>query len=76
VDNAVTERAKGVQNRPAGGGKWAGKAKKILFRRNERKTLLKIKELDISGPQKNCFFSAKTPIEAKSMAKNRRFGGH
>jgi hypothetical protein len=41
MKNAATGRAKGVLNRPVGGG-FGAKYKKILNRRNEPKVLLKI----------------------------------
>jgi hypothetical protein len=42
MENADTERVREIRKRSAG-GKRARNAKKILFRRNEPKTLLKIK---------------------------------
>jgi hypothetical protein len=41
--NPATERVRELRNRDAGGGRRARNAKKILFRWNEPKTLLKIK---------------------------------
>ena len=49
--NAPADRSQGVLNRPAGGGKSAPNAKKILNRGNEPKNLLKAKELAFSGAQ-------------------------
>src|SRR5208337_3270171 len=59
--NAATERGRELQNRPGGGGKRAWKAKKILFRRNEPKTLLKIQRLAFSGAQNGLSFQGKNP---------------
>jgi hypothetical protein len=49
MKNAATSPAKAVRNQPCGGGKPAENAKKMLFRRNEPKIMLKIKELAFSG---------------------------
>jgi hypothetical protein len=73
MEHGATARAEGVPNRPAGGGRWAEIAKKMLFRGNEPKTLLKIKNLAFLGPQNELFFVLQeTPIKAKKMAKNPR----
>jgi hypothetical protein len=47
--SAAAQWAGRVQDRPAGGRKLLQNAKKILFRRNKLKNLLKIKELAILG---------------------------
>ncbi len=49
MENAAAEFAKGVGDRAAEGRNWAGNAKKMLFRRNEPKTLLQLKELAFFG---------------------------
>jgi hypothetical protein len=59
--NAAPERVRELQNRPGGSGKWAPSAKKILFRRNEPKTLVKIKQLAFSGAQNELPFQGKNP---------------
>ena len=55
MENAATERAQGVLNRPVGGGELAQNTKKILNRRNEPKIMLKIQDLAFSGPQNELF---------------------
>jgi len=60
VDGA-TARAQGVPNRPAGGKRLGENAKKMLFRGNEPKTLLKIKNLAFSRPQNELYFVCKKP---------------
>jgi hypothetical protein len=59
--HGATARAQGVPNRPAGGGRCGEIAKKMLFRGNEPKTLLKIKNLAFSGPQNELLFVCKKP---------------
>jgi len=59
--NAATEGLRELRNRPAGGGKRAQNAKKILFRRNEPKALLKIKQLAFLGAQNELPFQGKNP---------------
>jgi hypothetical protein len=51
MTKAPADRSQGVPNRPAGGGKWAQNAKKILNRGNEPKNLLKATELAFLGAQ-------------------------
>jgi hypothetical protein len=55
------QRAQGVPNRLGGGGRWAENARKMLFRGNEPKVLLKIKNLAFSGPQNELHFVCKKP---------------
>jgi hypothetical protein len=45
MEKAARKGEKGVGDRPAGGGKWTANAKKMLFRGNKLKALLRIKEL-------------------------------
>jgi hypothetical protein len=59
--NALADRSQGVLNRPAGGGKSAQNAKKILNRGNEPKNLLKANELAFSGAQNEPNFQAQKP---------------
>jgi hypothetical protein len=59
MEHGATARGQGVPNQPAGGGRWAEIAKKMLFRGNEPKTLLKIKNLAFSGPQNELLFECK-----------------
>ena len=59
MENAATERAQGVLNRPVEGGKLAQNTKKILNRRNEPKLLLKMQDLAFSEPQNELFFEFK-----------------
>ena len=61
MEQGATARGQGVPNQPAGGGRWAEIAKKMLFRGNEPKTLLKIKSLAFSGPQNELLFVCKKP---------------
>jgi len=61
MEKVATERMREPRNRDARGGKWAQNAKKILFRRNEPKTLLKIKQLAFSGAQNELSFQGKNP---------------
>ncbi len=61
MEHSATARAQGVPNRPAGGGKRGENAKKMLFRGNEPKTLLKIKNLAFSRPQNELYFVCKKP---------------
>ena len=60
-----TDCFRGVLSRPAGCGKWAQNTKKMLFRRNEPKSLLIIKELDVLGPKMNWFFRARNPDQSQ-----------
>jgi hypothetical protein len=59
MKNAATSPAKAVRNRPWGGGETGGKGKKMLFRRNEPKIILKIKELAFYGAQNELPFECK-----------------
>src|SRR5208337_808721 len=59
--------AKGVGDRPAEGGNWAGNAKKMLFRRNELNNLLQIKELAFFGAKNELLFEC---IKPQSKPKN------
>jgi hypothetical protein len=59
MEQGATARAQGVPNRHGGGGRWAENAKKMLFRGNEPKTLVKIKNLAFSGPQNELLFECK-----------------
>jgi hypothetical protein len=61
VEHGATARPQGVPNRPAGGGRWAEIGKKMLFRGNELKILLKIKNLAFSGPQNELLFECRKP---------------
>ena len=61
MEKAATERVREPRNRDARGGKWAQNAKKILFRWNEPKTLLKIQQLAFSGAQNELSFQGKNP---------------
>jgi hypothetical protein len=61
MEQGATARGQGVPNQPAGGGRWTEIAKKMLFRGNEPKTLLKIKSLAFSGPQNELLFEGKKP---------------
>jgi hypothetical protein len=49
MEKAATERGERVRSRSAGNGEWAENAKKMLFRGNEARDLLKTKELAFSG---------------------------
>jgi hypothetical protein len=70
--NDSTDRVQGVLSRPTGRGDWAQNTKKILFRRNEPKILLTIKELEVLGPKNELVLERHKPlIEPKNMAKNR-----
>src|SRR5208337_2795408 len=59
--HGATARGQGVPNRPGGGGRWAENAKKMLFRGNEPKILMKIKNLAFSRPQNELLFECKNP---------------
>jgi hypothetical protein len=59
--NDSTDRFQGVPSRPAGCGDWAQNTKKILFRRNEAKSLLKIKELAVLGPKNELVLESQKP---------------
>jgi hypothetical protein len=61
MECGATGRGQGVPNRPAGGGTWAEIAKKMLFRGNELKILLKAKNLAFSRPQNELPFERKKP---------------
>jgi hypothetical protein len=62
-------------NRPAGDGKRAQNAK-MLFRRNERKDLLKPKELSIFRGEKQSEFSgAKSPHQSQEYGEKSTTGG-
>lgn len=77
MKNGATERLKELRYRTAGGGKWDENEDKIVFRRNEPKGLLKIKQLAFFGTQKrNAFSGQKPPTKAKYMAKNPPLVGH
>jgi hypothetical protein len=49
MEKAATERGERVRSRSAGNGEWAEIAKKMLFRGNEAKNLLKTKDLALLG---------------------------
>ena len=55
------DRFQEILNRPAGCRKWAQNAKKILFRRNEPKILLTIKELAALGPKNELVLERQKP---------------
>jgi hypothetical protein len=55
----ASERGKQVANRRGGGGKCVENRKKILNRGNEPKSLLKVKELDLSGAKNELVFGRK-----------------
>ena len=59
--NDSTGRFKGVPSRPTGCGKSAQNTKKILFRRNEPKLLLTIKELAVLGPKNELVLDRQKP---------------
>jgi hypothetical protein len=68
MTNEPPDHLEGVLNRPGGGAKRSGNAKKILNRGNEAKHLLKAQDLAFSGPQNKLFFECKKP---RSKRKNR-----
>jgi hypothetical protein len=59
--NDSTGRFQGVLSRPAGCGRSAQNAIKILFRRNEPKILLKLKELAVLGPKNELVLESQKP---------------
>jgi len=63
--NDSTGRIQGVPSRPAGCGDWAQNTKKILFRRNEAKSLLKIKELAVLGPKNELVLESQSPDQSQ-----------
>ena len=76
MENAATGRGRELRNRPAGGGKRAQNAKKMVGRK-EAKELLKIKELAFSGGQNGLPFQGKKPpTKANNTAKNPPLVGH
>ncbi len=65
MENAATQRVTELRNRPAGGGKRAQNAKKMVGQK-EAKELLKIKELAFFGRSKRTAFSGqKTPHQSQ-----------
>jgi hypothetical protein len=68
MENARTERAKGIRNRPGAGAKGSGNAKKILNRGNEAKDLLNTQDVAFLGPQNELFFSAENPDRSEKTA--------
>jgi hypothetical protein len=76
MKNAATKRRKGIQNQPWSGGKPAENEKKMLFRRNEPKVLLKIKRLAFLGAQNELLFECKKcPSKRKSWPKTHALRG-
>jgi len=69
MEKAATERADGVRSRSADGGKWAENAKKMLFRGNEAKNLLKKRSWLFQGLKTNCFLSAKNPVPSEKYGR-------
>jgi hypothetical protein len=68
MQNAGTERAKGVRKRPVGGGKWRENAKKILNSGNEPKDLLNTQDLAFFGAKNELNFEFKNVrIKAKKQ---------
>ena len=67
MESAAGEFAKGVGERPAEDGKWGGNARKMLFRRNEPKALLQIKELVFFEAKNETLFECGKP---RSKPKN------
>jgi hypothetical protein len=67
MGNSVTERMGELGNRPAGDGKRPQNAKKMLFRRNKPKDLLKTQELAIFRGQNKPSFRGKNPPSKPRM---------
>jgi hypothetical protein len=65
--NEPPDHLEGVLNRPGGGAKRCGNAKKILNRGNEPKDLLKRQDLSFSGAQNELFLECK---KTRSKPKN------
>ena len=61
MGSAAGEFAKGVGDRTEEGRNWTGNAKKMLFRRNEPKVILKPKELAFSGAKNELLFECRKP---------------
>jgi len=61
MERAAGEFAKGVGDWPAEGRNWTGNAKKMLFRRNEPKSLLQLKELAFFGVKNELLFECRKP---------------
>ena len=68
MTNEPPDHLEGVLNRPGGGAKRSGNAKKILNRGNEAKHLLKAQDLAFSGPQNKLFFECKNPDQSEKTA--------
>jgi hypothetical protein len=69
MKKAATERTDGVRSRSAGGGKWAENAKKVLFRGNEAKNLLRKRSWLSQGLRKSCFLSAQDPLPSEKYGR-------
>ena len=61
MERAAAEFAKGVGDWTEEGGNWAGSAKKMLFRRNEPKILLNLKELAFPGAKNELLLERRKP---------------
>jgi hypothetical protein len=59
MERAAGESVKRVGNRPAKDGNWAENAKKMLFRGNEPKSLLKLMGLAVFGAKNELLFECK-----------------
>ena len=68
--NAATKGVRELRNRPAGGGKRAPIARKMLFGRNEAKELFKIKEFAFYHSKRTAFSGQQPPLKANNTAKN------
>jgi hypothetical protein len=73
MEKAAAARAMKVRYGPAVGGKWLGNAKKVLFRGNEPKDLLTIKELELLRVKNELVLSAEKHQLKRKM---RRFRCH
>jgi hypothetical protein len=69
MEKAATERADGVRRWSAADGKWAENGKKMLFRGNEPKDLLKTKDLAFFGAQNELVFGAKRTVLSKKYGR-------
>jgi hypothetical protein len=76
MSNAAAQCAGRVQDRPTGYWKLAQNAKKILFRGNEPKNVLKIKELSILRLKNEPKFEHQKRKSNPNMAENRQIPAH
>jgi hypothetical protein len=69
MEKAATEGAERVRSRCAGNGGRAEDARKMLFRGNEAKDLLKTRKLTFSGAQDELLFECKNAVSSEKYGR-------